>query len=114
MHSTDCTPIACYSASCLCPQLYNSNKNLPGGRETSFCLAGRSAPLPYRLENKKELLLFNTEFRVHKIIPTMCLRAYKLNGSRSRNTNNTIRTGTHSFVVSVRHGLSTETITQKE
>jgi hypothetical protein len=44
----------------------------------------------------------------------MCLHAYKLNGSRSTNTNNTIGTETHSFAVNVRHGLSTETKTQKE
>jgi len=36
----------------------------------------------------------------------MCLHAYKLNGSRFTNTNNTIGAGTDSFVVSVRHGLS--------
>jgi len=63
---------------------------------------------------KKKLLLFNTEFQVHEIIPTMRLHAYKLNGSCSTNTNNTIGAGTNSFVVSVRHGLSTETKTHTQ
>jgi hypothetical protein len=79
----------------------------------NFFLLSRPVPLPYRLENKRNNFFSILKFQVHKITPTICLHAYKLNGSRSTNTNNTIRTGTHSFVVSVRHGLSTETKDKK-
>jgi hypothetical protein len=44
----------------------------------------------------------------------MCLHAYKLKGIRSPNTNSTIGTSTYSFVVNVRHGLSTKTKTKKD